>query len=102
MMEAELAELEKTLATEKRALEDAKTHKEGLEAAKAQLAQAEKEGDYEKAGELRWSKIPALEELVEVDDSPENKARLTDIKANAMLQDVVTEEMVAEVISAQT
>lgn len=52
------------------------THKEGLENAKAELLKAEKEGNYEKAGELRWSKIPALEELVEVDDSPENKAKL--------------------------
>lgn len=101
-MESELAALEDVLAREKRALEAAKTHKEGLEAAKAELAKAEKEGDYERAGELRWSKIPALEELVEVDDSPENKAKLRDIKKKSMLQDVVTEEMVAEVISAAT
>ena len=47
-----------------------------MENAKAELLTAEKEGNYEKAGELRWSKIPALEELVEVDDSHENKAKL--------------------------
>jgi len=102
VMEGDLSALEETLAVEKRALEDSKVHKEGLENAKAELLKAEKEGNYEKAGELRWSKIPALEELVEVDDSPENKAKLKDIKASSMLQDVVTSEMVAEVISAQT
>mmetsp|Transcript_47775 Transcript_47775/g.132832 ORF Transcript_47775/g.132832 Transcript_47775/m.132832 type:complete len:455 (+) Transcript_47775:1249-2613(+) len=102
VMEGDLSALEETLAVEKRALEDSKVHKEGLENAKAELLTAEKEGNYEKAGELRWSKIPALEELVEVDDSPENKAKLKDIKASSMLQDVVTEEMIAEVISAQT
>ncbi|PNU02948.1 ATP-dependent chaperone ClpB [Novosphingobium guangzhouense] len=67
--------------------------KEQLDAARIELEQAQRGGDYAKAGELSYSTIPSLE------------ARLVEAQAsagNALLREEVTEDDIAGVVSRWT
>lgn len=67
--------------------------KEQLDAARIELEQAQRGGDYAKAGELSYSTIPALE------------AKLAEAQAtagNALLREEVTEDDIAGVVSRWT
>lgn len=77
---------------EKKELEEKKKNQELLEEAKIELDQAISKGDYTKAAELQYSKIPSLQ--AKINQENEQKDRI--------LSEVVDEDQVAEVISKWT
>jgi ATP-dependent Clp protease ATP-binding subunit ClpB len=67
--------------------------KEQLDAARIELEQAQRAGDYQKAGELTYSRIPELERQL---------AEAQGQSATAMLREEVTAEDIASVVSRWT
>ena len=67
--------------------------KERLDAARIELEQAQRTGDYAKAGELTYSRIPELERQV---------AETQGVSANALLREEVTAEDIGAVVSKWT
>ena len=69
-----------------------------LDAARTELAQAQRKGEYQRAGELAYGEIPKLEkQLAEIEDKAEGKA------ANgALMEEAVTADHVAQVVSRWT
>jgi len=98
-LEEELAELEEKSAAltarwraEKDKLGSAQKLKEQLEIARNELAQAQRRGEYQRAGELTYSVIPDLEK----------KLASTEDKAGVLVEEVVTADHIAQVISRWT
>ena len=105
-LESELAELRESSSemkarwqTEKDAIDAIKQAKAELEEASREAERAERDADLERAAELRYGRIPALELTVS-----EQEARLAELHAEgrSMLTEEVTEEEIAKVISAWT
>ncbi len=100
-LEEELSKLEKESAdmtsmwqAEKEKIHSAQKLTEELDKARIELEQAERNGDWTKAGELKYGKIMELEKkLAEI---PENT---TD---NSMIKEEVTEDFIAEIVSKWT
>ncbi|ATQ69719.1 MULTISPECIES: ATP-dependent chaperone ClpB [Methylosinus] len=99
-LETELAELsEKSAAltqrwkSEKDKLGQAQKYKEQLETARNELAQAQRRGEFQRAGELTYGVIPDLERKLA---SSEKEG------AQKMLEEEVTPEHVAQVVSRWT
>ncbi len=82
---------------EKKSIADLRTLRESLELAKTELAKAERDYNLEKAAELRNGTIPGLEQQIEQTEELYRKST-----ANRLLQEDVTEEDIAEVISRWT
>ena len=99
-LEKELAEFEEKSAAmtrrwqeEKEQLASASKVKEELEKARFELDQAQRKGDFAKAGELAYSTIPGLEKkMKDAEDQSSSK----------MLEEAVTENHVAQVVSRWT
>jgi ATP-dependent Clp protease ATP-binding subunit ClpB len=100
-LEKELAELEEKSAAltarwskEKNKLSDAAKLKSELDALRIELANAQRRGEFQKAGELAYGKIPELEK------------KLADIEANEnpgeMMEEAVTANHIAQVVSRWT
>ncbi len=101
-LEAELKDLEKRSAditsrwkSEKEKLSDAQKLKTELDQLRAELANAQRKGEYQRAGELAYGRIPELEK------------KLKDIEASeatrgAMVEETVTADHVAGVVSRWT
>ena len=88
------AEMRRQWDKEKYLIEDAKKAKEELEKAKFELDKAYNNSDYKQASEIKYNKIPALEKkLQEIEIETKN---------NNLLSEVVTEEMIAKIISKST
>lgn len=87
-------ELHKKWLEEKEILVASKTVKEDLEKARLEYASADKEGDLNRASELKYGIIPELERKLE-------KAKNADKEGN-MLKEVVDEESIASVVSKWT
>jgi ATP-dependent Clp protease ATP-binding subunit ClpB len=100
-LEAELATLEKQSAdltarwkSEKEKLSDAQKIKAELDKLRNELASAQRRGEYQRAGELAYGKIPELEKkLKEV----EEKAG-----SGAVVEEAVTADHIAQVVSRWT
>jgi len=99
-LEKELADVEEKSATltrrwqeEKDKLASASKMKEELEKARFELDQAQRKGDFAKAGELAYSTIPNLEKKVK--DAEEAGSKM-------MLDQAVTDSHVAQVVSRWT
>jgi ATP-dependent Clp protease ATP-binding subunit ClpB len=100
-LEKELADLKERSATltrkwqaEKEKLASAATIKKELGDARTLLEQAQRKGDFAKAGELAYATIPGLEKkLKEVEEAA---------KGNPMVEEAVTENHVAQVVSRWT
>ncbi len=95
----ELAELEEKSAgitrrwqEEKDKLAASSKVKEELDQARAQLEQAQRKGDFAKAGELAYAKIPELEKKLK--DAEETGSKL--------LEEAVTDQHIAQVVSRWT
>jgi ATP-dependent Clp protease ATP-binding subunit ClpB len=96
----ELAELEQQSATltarwqaEKDQLNSAQKIKEKIDHARVELEQAQRKGNFTRAGELAYSEIPSLErQLAEAEQQ----------KDNAMLNEVVKESDIAAIVSRWT
>ena len=84
--------------SEKAIITDVQRFKAELDEAKYDSERAEREGDLQRAAEIRYGRIPELDRaLVEADE------RLRELQAGAaMLKEEVTEEEIAEVVAAWT
>lgn len=82
---------------EREDLQELKNIKENLEKARLELEQAQREGNFAKAGELRYSEIPALEERLPKEDEATG-GRSTD----SLLHDSVTADDIASVVAKST
>ena len=99
-LEKELADLMERSAemtakwqTERDSLEAARELKEQLDRARAELEQAKREGDFAKAGELQYGRIPGLEKSL-----AEAEAR----EGDALVSEAVRPEQIAEVVERWT
>ncbi len=79
--------------SERDSLEAARDLKEQLDRARAELEQAKREGDFAKAGELQYGRIPALEKQL-----AEAEAR----EGDALVAEAVRPEQIAEVVERWT
>ncbi len=96
--ELETLEIESKLLTdkwmnEKSEIAENQKIKEQLDRARIALDIAFREGDLEKAGELQYSLIPSLEEKLNITENKEE---------HSMVQEIVTEGMIASVVSRWT
>jgi ATP-dependent Clp protease ATP-binding subunit ClpB len=104
-LEAELAELEEQRSAmvahwenEKRAITEIRDLKEQLENARMEAERAEREGDLERAAQLRYGTMRDLDAEIE-----EKTARLDELQGDQqMLKEEVDEEDVAEIVSKWT
>jgi ATP-dependent Clp protease ATP-binding subunit ClpB len=92
-LEKESADLTSRWHAEKEQLGSAQKIKEQLEHTRAELEQAQRKGDFTRAGELTYSVIPQLEQKL-------NTAQQQ--SANAMLDEVVKEADIAAIVSRWT
>ncbi|BCS25876.1 chaperone ATPase HSP78 [Aspergillus puulaauensis] len=92
----EAGKLTEVWEKEKAEIENLKRTKEELERARFELQQAQREGDFAKAGELRYSRIPALEEKL-----PKEGEEQADSQAN-LIHDSVTPDDIGAVVSRTT
>lgn len=90
----ELSRLTEIWEKEKSEIESIKTAKVDLEQARTELQICQREGDYAKASELRYSKIPELERKVSMSEQKDTK--------NNLLHDAVTSDDISQVIAKMT
>ncbi|KAL9099243.1 MAG: hypothetical protein Q9163_005234 [Psora crenata] len=95
----EVARLTEIWDKEKSEIAALKNAKEELEKARVQLDQAQREGDYAKASELRYSTIPKLEEHLAKDGA---EARAKSEYGDMLIHDSVTAADIEAVVSRQT
>jgi ATP-dependent Clp protease ATP-binding subunit ClpB len=101
-LEAELKALEKQSAditsrwkAEKEKLSDAQKLKTELDQLRGELANAQRRGEFQRAGELAYGRIPELEKKLKAIEA-------TDAKRGAMVEETVTADHVAGVVSRWT
>ncbi|MGC1696973.1 MAG: ATP-dependent chaperone ClpB [Pseudolabrys sp.] len=101
-LDVELKDLEKKSAditsrwkAEKEKLSDAQKLKTELDQLRAELANAQRKGEYQRAGELAYGRIPELEKKLKAIEA-------TDAKRGAMVEETVTADHVAQVVSRWT
>jgi ATP-dependent Clp protease ATP-binding subunit ClpB len=92
-LEEQSAELTAKWRAEKAKLASVRTLKEALDRARVELEQAQRNGDWTKAGELAYARIPELEKQLK-----EAEAR----EGAEMLEEAVTSEHIAAVVSRWT
>ena len=100
-LEKELAELEKKSAdltsrwsAEKNKLSNAQKLKSELDGLRIELANAQRRGEYQRAGELAYGRIPELEKRLAEIEAKEN--------AGEMMEEAVTANHIAQVVSRWT
>ena len=91
---AEATRLTEIWDNEKASLNNVKQAKEELETARLDLEKAQRDGDFAKASELRYSAIPKLEEQLSVDTA--------ETAGDLLLRDSVTPADIEAVVSKQT
>ena len=104
-LEFELSDLEEKVSVlsarwehEKTRLSDMQKLKEQLDAARIELEQAQRQGALERASELSYGIIPELEKQLDVDVTDDEATQNTSL----MLEEAVTEEHVAQIVSRWT
>ncbi len=101
-LEAEIATLERAFndleeiwKAEKAAVQGTTKLKEQIEAAKTELEAAQRRQDYAKMSEIQYGRIPELEKQL-------HAAQAAEMQGFQLLQDKVTDEEIAEVVSRWT
>ena len=101
-LEKELAELQEkgdaltaSWQAERNKLSDAQKIKSELEQARQELADAQRRGEYQKAGELAYGRVPELEKKLKAIEESERAG-------GAVLEEAVTASHVAQVVSRWT
>ncbi len=95
----EKAELDKRKAqwdNEKNSVEKLSRLREEIESIHGQIEIAQREGDYEKAGELQYSRLPALKQRLETEEEAVKNRDLS------LVHEKVTEEEIARIVSRWT
>ena len=95
----EKAELDKRKAqwdNEKNSVEKLSKLREEIETLNGQIEIAQREGDYEKAGELQYARLPALKRQLEQEEEAVKDKELS------LVHEKVTEEEIARIISRWT
>jgi ATP-dependent Clp protease ATP-binding subunit ClpB len=83
---------------EKEIIQRIRKLKEEQEALRSEIERAQREGDYQKASELQYGRVPKLEK-----DSKDQEAKLAELqKGHKMLKEEVDEEDIAEVVGKWT
>jgi ATP-dependent Clp protease ATP-binding subunit ClpB len=82
---------------EKDALQGVRGKKEELEQLRVEVERAQRSGDYAKASELQYGRIPALERAIQ-----EHESAVPDAAGPRMLKEQVDEEDIAEVVARWT
>jgi ATP-dependent Clp protease ATP-binding subunit ClpB len=83
---------------EKEAIQQARELKEALEGVRQDIERAQRAGDYTRASELQYGRLPELEQRIRQEET-----RLADLqKGQRMLKEEVDEEDIAEVVSKWT
>ncbi len=95
VLEREYSDLEEVWKAEKATLQGATKIKEQIEAARLELEAAQRRQDYAKMSEIQYGRIPELEKQLKAAQEAENKGF-------TLLQDRVTAEEIAEVVSRWT
>jgi ATP-dependent Clp protease ATP-binding subunit ClpB len=93
-LEQESAELTNRWKSEKSKLSDAQKLKTDIDKLRVEAANAQRRGDFERAGELTHSRIPELEKQLKEIEAAEGKG--------AMVEEEVTADQVAQVVSRWT
>ncbi len=94
----QLSGLKATWQSEKEVIEGSQRLKAELDGARTEEERATRDGDLQRAAELRYGRIPELERQI-----AQSEARLAQLQADgAMLKEEVTEDEVAEVVAAWT
>ena len=100
-LETELAALEKQSAdltarwkSEKEKLSDAQKLKNQLDQLRIELANAQRRGEYQRAGEISYGRIPEIEKRLKAMEAGEGKG--------AMVEEAVTANHIAQVVSRST
>jgi ATP-dependent Clp protease ATP-binding subunit ClpB len=94
-LEGKSAELTSTWQAEKSKLNQAQKLKEELDHARIELEQAQRRGDLSRAGELAYGRIPDIERKLK-------EVEAVGKPANPMLEEAVSENHVAQVVSRWT
>ena len=95
----EAAELNALWDKERAEIEAIKTVKEDLEKARIELDQAQRKGNYGKAGELRYDTIPKLQDQLPREGS---EVSMTGTNGETLIHDSVTADDIADVVSRTT
>jgi ATP-dependent Clp protease ATP-binding subunit ClpB len=83
---------------EKEAIQNVRKYREELERARLQIETAQRAGEYAKASELQYGRVPELERNIQ-----EQEAKLAELqKQQRMLKEEVDEEDIAEVVAKWT
>ncbi len=94
-LEREFSDLNEVWKAEKAAVQGTTKIKEQIEAARAEIEAAQRHGDLAKVAEIQYGKIPQLEKQLQA-------AQETEAKGFKLLQQRVTAEEIAEVVSRWT
>lgn len=81
---------------ERAEIDDIKKTKEQLEQARLELEQAQREGNFARASELRYAKIPELQQKLPAEEGGQNTA------TDALIHDSVTADDIASVVAKST
>src|SRR5207244_9480321 len=93
-LEKQSADLTARWRSEKDKLSDAQKLKSELEQLKNELANAQRKGEYQRAGELAYGKIPELEKKLKSVEASDGKG--------AVVEEAVTADHVAQIVSRWT
>lgn len=92
----ELSRLTKIWEQERAEIESIKNAKADLEQARIELERSQREGDYTKASELRYAKIPDLERKVALSERKNDNGQVN------LLHDSVTSDDISKVVAKMT
>ncbi|RMY69203.1 hypothetical protein D0863_06610 [Hortaea werneckii] len=96
----EVGALTEKWENERAEIEASKRVKEDLEQARLELDQAQREGDFAKASELRYARIPELQKKLPTEEGGEAAAPKPDNET--LIHDAVTSDDIAAVVSRTT
>lgn len=85
---------------ERAEIDEVKKAKENLEAARLELDQAQREGNFAKASELRYARIPDLQKKLPAEEGGESSTPKS--SSDTLIHDSVTADDIASVVSKST
>lgn len=87
---------------ERAEIDEVKKAKEELETARLELEQAQREGNFAKASELRYARIPELQKKLPAEEGGENATATGSPSSETLIHDSVTADDIALVVAKST